>query len=160
MLTWLKSWDKIVFGREVAQILPVATRQFYGSNHKPFPGASTITQQKPQQYQQYQPPEYNHNRLLLLSGPPGCGKTTLARIVAKHCGYEIMELNASDDRSGRVLIEKLESLGKNNSVLNNKPTMIVVDEVDGALEQDGNGIKEVLAYLQSGGKAGDKDKEK
>ncbi len=73
-----------------------------------------------------------------------------------------MELNASDDRSGKVLIEKLESLGKNNSVLNNKPTMIVVDEVDGALEQDGNGIKEVLAYLQSGGKAGygDKDKEK
>jgi hypothetical protein len=42
-------------------------------------------------------------------------------------------------------------MGKNNSVMNNKPTMIIVDEVDGALEQDGNGIKEVLAYIQSGG---------
>lgn len=64
-----------------------------------------------------------------------------------------MELNASDDRSGKALIEKIESLGKNNSVLNNKPTMIVIDEVDGALEQDGNGIREVLNYIQSGGKS-------
>lgn len=63
-----------------------------------------------------------------------------------------MELNASDDRSAKALIQKIESMGKNNSVLNNRPTMIVVDQVDGALEQDGNGIKEVLAYLQSGGK--------
>ena len=63
-----------------------------------------------------------------------------------------MELNASDDRSGRALIEKIEAMGKNNSVMNGKPTMIIVDEVDGALEQDGNGIKEVLAYIQSGGK--------
>jgi hypothetical protein len=43
-------------------------------------------------------------------------------------------------------------MGKNNSVMNGKPTMIIVDEVDGALEQDGNGIKEVLMYIQSGGK--------
>lgn len=31
--------------------------------------------------------------------------------------------------------------------------MIVIDEVDGALEQDGNGIKEVLNYIQTGGKS-------
>lgn len=43
-------------------------------------------------------------------------------------------------------------MGKNNSVMNGKPTMIIIDEVDGALEQDGNGIKEVLAFIQSGGK--------
>ena len=50
-------------------------------------------------------------------------------------------MNASDDRSGKALIEKIEAMGKNNSVMNGKPTMIIVDEVDGALEQDGNGIK-------------------
>lgn len=35
----------------------------------------------------------------LVSGPPGIGKTTAAHIVAKECGYDVMELNASDARN-------------------------------------------------------------
>lgn len=76
----------------------------------------------------------------------------MARVVAKHCGYDVIELNASDDRSGKALIEKIEAMGKNNSLHIGKPTLIIIDEVDGALEQDGNGIKEVLNFIQSGGK--------
>ena len=34
------------------------------------------------------------NQILLLSGPPGLGKTTLAHIVAKHAGYNVFEINA------------------------------------------------------------------
>ena len=35
----------------------------------------------------------------LISGPPGIGKTTMATIVGKACGFEVMELNASDTRN-------------------------------------------------------------
>ena len=31
-------------------------------------------------------------------GPPGLGKTTLAHVVANHAGYNVVEINASDDR--------------------------------------------------------------
>lgn len=45
-----------------------------------------------------------NSRAAMLSGPPGVGKTTSARVVANACGYEIIEYNASDDR-GKSIIE-------------------------------------------------------
>lgn len=38
------------------------------------------------------------------------GKTTLAHVVANHCGYRPLEVNASDDRSAPVLREKIVSV--------------------------------------------------
>lgn len=31
---------------------------------------------------------------MLISGPPGLGKTTLAHVVAKQAGYDVYEINA------------------------------------------------------------------
>ena len=39
----------------------------------------------------------------LLSGPPGVGKTSAARIVLRQCGFDVVELNASDTRSQSAL---------------------------------------------------------
>ena len=42
-------------------------------------------------------------RAVLLSGPPGIGKSSAAAICAKECGYGIVEMNASDARSKKLL---------------------------------------------------------
>jgi replication factor C subunit 1 len=42
-------------------------------------------------------------RAVLISGGPGIGKTTTAHLVGKVCGYEPLELNASDARSKKLI---------------------------------------------------------
>jgi replication factor C large subunit len=66
---------------------------------------------------------------LLLVGPPGIGKTTIAFLVAKQFGYDMIGLNASDVRSKSRINEILTPVLGNVSVLGTP--MIFVDEVDG-----------------------------
>ncbi len=66
---------------------------------------------------------------LLLVGPPGIGKTTMAFLVAKQFGYDMIGLNASDVRSKSRINEILMPVLGNASVLGTP--MIFVDEVDG-----------------------------
>ena len=48
---------------------------------------------------------YTPQRVIMLCGSPGMGKTTLAHVIAKHAGYEPMEINASDDRTADKIRE-------------------------------------------------------
>lgn len=66
---------------------------------------------------------------LLLVGPPGIGKTTMAYLVAKQFGYDMIGLNASDVRSKSRINEILMPVLANVTVLG--IPMIFVDEVDG-----------------------------
>ncbi|HEU5221850.1 MAG TPA: AAA family ATPase [Candidatus Nitrosotalea sp.] len=66
---------------------------------------------------------------LLLVGPPGIGKTTMAVLGTKQFGYDLISMNASDVRSKQKIQDILNPVLGNSSVLG-KP-MIFVDEVDG-----------------------------
>ncbi|CBI33782.3 unnamed protein product, partial [Vitis vinifera] len=88
-------------------------------------------------------------QILLLCGPPGLGKTTLAHVVAKHYGYRVVEINASDDRSSSTIEAKILDVVQMNFVMaDSKPNCLVIDEIDGALG-DGRGAVEVILKMVS-----------
>jgi len=84
---------------------------------------------------------------ILLVGPPGIGKTTLATICAKQFGYDLIGLNASDIRNKQRIQEILGPILGNASVLG-KP-MIFVDEVDGIHgRSDYGGVETLIDILK------------
>lgn len=82
----------------------------------------------------------DESKILLLAGSPGLGKTTLAHIVAKTAGFDVIEINASDERSGEGVVAKVMAAISNNSMKSpGKPNLVIIDEIDGALGSGSGG---------------------
>ncbi|OXV06398.1 hypothetical protein Egran_05833 [Elaphomyces granulatus] len=125
VLHWLKGWESIV-----------------------FPGLSKSKRHSLAKMDS----EQSHRKILLLAGAPGLGKTTLAHVCARKAGYEVLEINASDDRSRDVVKGRIrDSLSTENvrSITFNaagkdvgktsRPICVIVDEADGVVSGSGAG---------------------
>ena len=86
-------------------------------------------------------------KALILHGPPGIGKTTIAHVSAKESNSEIFELNASDFRDKNKLQEILRPALEQRS-LTNKSKIILVDEADGIMGTDRGGVPELVRLIQ------------
>lgn len=82
---------------------------------------------------------------LLLIGPPGIGKTTIAYLTAKQFQYDMVGLNASDVRSKSRINEILSPVLGNVSILGTP--MIFIDEVDGIHGRGDYGGAEALIEI-------------
>ncbi len=84
---------------------------------------------------------------LLLVGPPGIGKTTLANLASKQFGYDMIGLNASDIRNKQRIQEMLIPVLGNLSIFGKQ--MIFVDEVDGIHgRSDFGGVEGLIKILK------------
>lgn len=101
-------------------------------------------------------------KAVLLSGPPGIGKTTMAHMACKQAGYDVVEFNASDTRSKKTLHDEVrevinnQSLGsffkpasakdKDSHLL--KKQCIIMDECDGMSAGDRGGMAELILLIK------------
>ncbi|MGA2130519.1 MAG: replication factor C large subunit [Candidatus Pacearchaeota archaeon] len=88
------------------------------------------------------------NKAIIIHGPPGTGKTSLAFAAANENHAELFELNASDLRNREKLIEILKPATEQRSLTKEKK-IILVDEVDGISETDKGGLLELIALVES-----------
>ncbi|CAH2350013.1 chromosome transmission fidelity protein 18 [[Candida] railenensis] len=81
-------------------------------------------------------------KILLINGPVGMGKTTVAHLLATQLGYSVQELNAANSmdpslgstHGGSALKTKVvNALTSNSLTSNGKPTCLVIDEIDSAI---------------------------
>ncbi|KAF2861598.1 P-loop containing nucleoside triphosphate hydrolase protein [Piedraia hortae CBS 480.64] len=125
VMQWLKKWDPIVFPGS-SRPKPAKDKTKEDIEEKPF------------------------RKILMLAGPPGLGKTTLAHVCAKQAGYEVQEINASDERTAAVVKGRIKDMvgtenvrGANINTASGKvrkagkPVCVVIDEADGVVAGGG-----------------------
>ncbi|KAL3726756.1 hypothetical protein ACJRO7_031624 [Eucalyptus globulus] len=189
VLLWLKQWDSCVFGSEIRsttdEVLLALRRHFIHSQQRKYSGLNTVKSSRWKRWtkESFEDPHKSghkdaevkgtsdtcskssrltgppEQKVLLLCGPPGLGKTTLAHVAAKHCGYRVVEINASDDRSSATVEAKILDVVQMDSVMvDSKPKCLIIDEIDGA-QGEGKGAVEVILKLVSAGRKSEEGKQ-
>jgi replication factor C large subunit len=87
---------------------------------------------------------------LLLTGPPGVGKSTSIYAVANELGYTVLEYNASDVRTRERLREALSPTLENASLFEKEKLLIFLDEIDGISgRSDYAGMDFVMDFIEN-----------
>lgn len=88
------------------------------------------------------------SRPLLLIGPPGIGKTTLVHTLSQQFNYDLIELNASDNRNKIGIETRILPMFRNAGLFGRK-LLLFLDEVDGVSgREDTGGIDSLITIMK------------
>jgi replication factor C small subunit len=81
---------------------------------------------------------------LLFIGPPGCGKTTLAHVLANETGIEIIEMNASDERGIGIVRGTIKRIARTAG-----ERILLLDEFDNFTEDAQDALRRQMETTKS-----------
>ena len=94
----------------------------------------------------------NFKNGLLITGDSGIGKTLTAQLLLKEENFDIIEFNASELRSAKIIREKFKSLINGSNILkmvnNTNKIGILMDEID-SNSIDKGCLKEIISYIEN-----------
>lgn len=110
------------------------------------------------------PTDSGAKKAILLSGTPGIGKTTSAKLVSQMLGFQTIEVNASDSRGkadskiekgiGSSTANSVKELVSNQSLSvdfdpsKHPKAVLIMDEVDGMSAGDRGGVADLIASIK------------
>ena len=98
------------------------------------------------------PKSAKDRKAVLISGPPGIGKSTAAHLVSHAEGRAPLELNASDVRNKSAVSTALSSFAQSHGMAEystNQQAALIFDEVDGMSGGDRGGIAELIKVIKT-----------
>lgn len=146
VMSWLKEWDPCVFKKKAKK----RARDDASAVGTPGAATSSFSSRFGSAGADFKDPyDRPQQRVLLISGPPGLGKTTLAHVLATAAGYGVYELNASDSRSTGSVTGSIKMALESASLKDPRPTCLVVDEIDGATGGGAGANEESRGFIKA-----------
>lgn len=151
-MTWMKSWDPLVFRKEKKRS---ALGIFNVTQEGGVPVPLKMTYPKVVSEAEL---DYKHQRILVIAGDTGIGKTSLAKVIARQAGYNPEIIHACQELSTQKLNERIIQATQNNSISNfdssketqKKPTCLIIDGLMSEEFETGVIVNELVSYCQTG----------
>ncbi|OAF63677.1 hypothetical protein A3Q56_08615, partial [Intoshia linei] len=112
-LLWMKSWDKVVFNKPLLNIQRMQINEsllkFFEIENEKFP-------------------KY---KVMVIYGPCGVGKTTMANIISRHCGYIPKDIDPDIEKNTNTISNLIKLHCSNQpTIFSTKRQCLILDEFD------------------------------
>ncbi|CAL8092688.1 unnamed protein product [Orchesella dallaii] len=84
---------------------------------------------------------------VLLTGPSGCGKTAAVYVLAKHYGFEVVEVNFSTRRPGKEVLQRVEEAVLSHRLKSSQNCLLLFKDIDLLHPEEDEGFCSAVAQL-------------
>jgi replication factor C large subunit len=121
--------------------------ELWTEKHKPKKTGNVVGQKKAILEVQNFLDHWRPGNAMLFHGPPGVGKTMLAEIVAGERDWALVQVNASDSRTGKEIGALLDQSSRQRTLFHTGK-IILIDEVDGISGRERGAASSIIKVIK------------